>query len=104
MGRAWRGVAAAREAVASPCYNVLAKIFGEVGCPRIVSFWLDQGTGVDPTEPRSLTLTLTLTLTLALAPILTRTQSGPETSQKQGCAAFASNEKTPGVVPTQPLS
>ena len=34
----------------SSYFNLLARIFREVGCSRIVSFWLDQGTGVDPTH------------------------------------------------------
>ena len=66
---------------ASSCYILLARIFREVGCSRIASFWWDQGTGVDPTRPIALTLTLTPTRT-----------NGPETSQKRGCAAFAAND------------
>ena len=38
--------------------NLLARIFTEVGCSRIASFSWDQGTGVDPTQPITLTLTL----------------------------------------------
>ena len=39
-----------------------------ISCSRIASFWWDQGTGVDPTQPITLTLTL----------IGTRTKKGPK--------------------------
>ena len=51
-------------------------------CRLKSTFWWDQSTGVDPAQP----------LTLSLTP--TRTQNGPETGQKCGCAAFGSSEKT----------
>ena len=54
--------------VATSFYNLLARIFREVGCSRIASFRRDQG--VDLTQP------LTLTLTLTPNP----DQNGPETS------------------------
>ena len=41
----------------SSYYNLLLRIFREVGCSRIASFWWNQGTGVDPTQPLTLLLT-----------------------------------------------
>ena len=64
--------------VATSFYNLLARIFREVGCSRIASLWWDQGTGVDPTQPITLTLTLSLTLTR------TRTKTGQKRARNAG--------------------
>ena len=64
----------------SSFYSLLARIFREEGCSRIASFWWDQDTGVDPTQPLILTLILTLSLR---NPGPNPDQNGPETSQKQ---------------------
>ena len=81
----------------SSCYGSLATVFRGAGCSHIAvlcelvigdtSGW-DQGTGVDPTQPLILTLTPK------------QTPKGPETSEKRGCAAFASanGEKIAGLI------
>ena len=56
--------------------KLVARIFGAVGCSRLLAestSWSDRGTGVDPTHPLALTLILTLTPTWArnaAAPLL----------------------------------
>ena len=75
--------------VATSFYNLLARIFREVGCSRIASLWWDQGTGVDPTRNRNANPDPDPDPN----PDPNPDQNGPKTSQTRGYAAFASNEK-----------
>ena len=65
--------------------KLAARIFGAVGYSRLraeCTSWSDRGTGVDPTQPRTLALALTLT------PTPTQTPNGPEMGEKRGCATL----------------
>ena len=67
-------------------------VFREAGRSRIASFWCDQGTGVDPTTNPDPDPDPDPNRNLDPNP----DQNGPETSQKRGYAAFASNKKIRG--------